>query len=526
MDEFYTRDKDKGERAGTLRLQLPLFDKNVTSEVTGDFSLPDYQPEIKRLLRVSATLQPPTHYIGGGAVEFSGVVDFCMLYAAPDGQLYCFPASSEYSFRLPLEAGAEFDMGDAPVCYAMCEAESVSGRVGGPRRMSVRCRIRARVRTHGTYLLEEKRRGQLPAGCGEERLWREVEYPHYASGMSRPVTLHDEITMEGEVGAGEWRIVCADAQVMIEEVVPVSGRVIARGETVVKLLMQNDGVDALPVTVWRKLPFEGDVPVDGMTAAGDAVVEGSCSELHLSMEDDRVVCDADVILVARATVPQTLAYTLDWYATGCESSCAMTAWKLPRAEKILQASLTQSEFCSLDEAGMMPDVQVVDIAGVAMVDGLTLERGRYVLTGKCRYTLILGLPDGEMTTKEIELPWRYVAEGAAGTELPLYEARAGVTGARVRRDGERLAVDGEIGLAARIWSEQTVEAVSAMQVGETIAQGAGEMLLCYPDREDTLWSVGKRYHRPIDALVAGNQLSGERRADDKRSLSEVRVIAI
>lgn len=526
MDDFYTRAKDKEERSGTLRLQMPLFDKTVTSEVGGDFSLPDYQPEIKRLLRVSATLQPPTHYIGGGSVEFSGVVDFCMLYAGNDGQLYCFPSSSEYSFRLPLEVGAEFDVGDAPVCYAVCEAESTSGRVGGPRRMSVRCRIRARVRAHGTYLLEEKRRGQLPAGCKEERLVREVDYPHYASGTGRPIALHDEIALESEIGAGEWRIVCADAQVMTEEIVPAGGRVTARGSAVLKLLMQREGTDELPVTVWRKLPFEGEVPVEGMTAAGEAVVSGSCTELNLSMEDDRVVCDAEMILEARATTLQTLAYTSDWYATGCESSCAATPVTLPLAARSINTSFSQSEGRTLEEIGISREARVVDISGVATVDSLAAQRGRYVLAGKCRYTLILRLPDGEMITKEIELPWRYVADGTAGMEQCLHEASANVISARVRMDGERLAVDGEVGLAVRIWGEQPVEIVSSMQIGEAVARTAGEMLVCYPDREDTLWSVGKRYHRPIDALVAQNQLNDDKRADDKRSLSDVSLLVI
>jgi hypothetical protein len=526
MDEFYTQPRQKEDKTGNLRLQMPLFDGTLTCEVTGDFSLPDYQPEIKRLLRVSATLQPPTHYIGGGSAEFSGVVDFCMLYAGNDGQLYCFPASSEYSFRMPMEAGAEFDMGDAPVCYAMCEAESMSGRVGGPRRMSVRCRIRARVRAHATYLLEEKRKGQLPAGCGEERLWREIDYPHSVCGTSRPIALHDEIGMESELGAGEWRIVCADAQIRVEEVVPAGGRVTAKGEALLKLLLQNDGTDALPVTVWRKLPFEGAIPVEAMTPAGEAIVEGCCTELNLSMEDDRVLCDADVVLTARATVQQTLAYTSDWYATGCESSCVTTPLTLPHTERLIHTALTQSESRALEELGIALDACVADVSGVARVDGLDIDRGRYVLTGKCRYTLILRSADGEMMTKEIELPWRYVADGTAATEHPLYEADANVLSARVRMDGERLAIDGEIGLDAGVWSEQSVEAVSTLQVGEALSQAPGEMVLCYPAREDTLWSVGKRYHRPIDALVAGNGLGDERRADDKRSLSDVRVIAI
>ena len=52
------------------------------------------------------------------------------------------------------------------------------------------------------------------------------------------------------------------------------------------------------------------------------------------------------------------------------------------------------------------------------------------------------------------------------------------------------------------------------------------MVLCYPSREDTVWSVGKRYHAPLEALIATNRLTDEKRADDRGSLSGTRVIAI
>ena len=37
-----------------IPLTLPICDKVITQDISGDFSLPDYQPEIKRLLRITA----------------------------------------------------------------------------------------------------------------------------------------------------------------------------------------------------------------------------------------------------------------------------------------------------------------------------------------------------------------------------------------------------------------------------------------------------------------------------------------
>ena len=528
MDDFYTP-STKGSMDGeVLRLQLPICDKTVTSEVAGDFSLPDYQPEIKRLLRVSATVQPPTHYVGGGSAEFAGTVDFCMIYAGSDGKMYCFPSSSDYVFRVPLEASPDFDLNDGLMCYALCEPESVISRVIGPRRMSVKCRLKARVRACGSYLLQEKRRGTLAAVGGEERLWHEVETAVSAYAQGEPFVVSDEVVLEKEDGqSDDWRIVSGDAQVMVGEAVCGNGRVNCRGEVVLKLMLQREDEGHEPVSVWRKLPFDHEMKMDGAAVGGEAAVDGCCTELNLSMEDGRVLCEAEVVLEARCQRAQTLSYTADWYATGCESSCGFSEVTVPRALRCINGNVTQSESKPIEELGPGTDVRVVDVAGQATAEAVTQDRGRYVISGNCRYTLILASPDGEMSTKEVEMPWRYVVDGAPSGEVPLhYEGQARVLSARARMDGKRLAIDAELGVCTRLWTEETVSVATALTVQEPVERLAGEMILCYPSREDTLWSVGKRYGCAIDRLVVKNHLNDGKRADDIASLSDVKVMGI
>ncbi|MBR2622420.1 MAG: DUF3794 domain-containing protein [Clostridia bacterium] len=528
MDDFYTPSTKGAARGGMLRLQLPLCDKTVTSEVAGDFSLPDYQPEIKRLLRVSATVQPPSHYVGGGSAEFSGTVDFCMIYAGSDGKMYCFPTSSDYVFRVPLEAGADFDLNDGLICYAMCEPEAVISRVSGPRRMNVKCRLKARVRAYASYLLEEKRRGASGTECGEERLWQQAETAVSAYAQGEPFMVSDEILLDRESGqSDDWRIVSGDAQVMINEALCGNGRINCRGEVVLKLMLQQEGEGQDPVIVWRKLPFNHEMSADSAMIGGEAVVNGYCTELNLSMQEGRVLCEVEVVPEAHCQRGETLTYTADWYATGCESSCGFEQVLLPRALRCINGNVTQSESKPIEDWGIGNDMRVVDVAGQASMDTVTWDRGRYVISGACRYTLILATPDNEMTVKDIELPWRYVVDGAPAEEMTLqYEGRAQVLSARARMDGKRLAIDAELGVCARLWTQQEIRVVTSMAIGERLERSAGEMILCYPSREDTLWSVGKKYGCAIDRLVVKNRLNDEKRADDRASLSDVRVMGI
>ena len=66
-----------GETAGRSMVQLPYPARHMTAEVTGDFTLPDYQPEIKKLLRIGVNLLPPD--LGRSQRDLMGSMDYYVL---------------------------------------------------------------------------------------------------------------------------------------------------------------------------------------------------------------------------------------------------------------------------------------------------------------------------------------------------------------------------------------------------------------------------------------------------------------
>ena len=517
MDELYTKQTVRAQR-----LQLPICDRTVTTEVTGEISLPDYQPAIKRLLRVSATVGTPSSYVGGGTMEFTGTVDYCVYYMGDDGQMVCYPTSSDYAVRLPLEADASFDLGDAPVCYVETHPEAVVSRVGGPRRMTVKCRLASHVKAYASCVLEERRLGE--ASAREERLLCECKTTVTAYGVSAPVTVRDEVLLES--GAGEdVRIISGDAVPLITEAVCANGQVMCRGEVVVKLLLAHDGEGGMPTAVWRKLPLDAAVPLEGATVGGEAVVSGSCTELSMSVEDGRILCEVELLLEAHARHEETVAYSSDVYEIGRRSEVKTATYRLPRLLRCVNSNFTQSESRSLGELGLA-QMDVLDVGGTAVIERVEVERGRYVVTGKCRYTLLLSDGEGEVVVRELELPLRYVLDGAAEEEVASYEGQLQLLSVRARMDAERLAIDAELGVWLCLEGRREMCAVSEVTVGETVPRTRGELLLCYPTPDDTLWSVGKRYAVSLDALHTANRLPSAPRADAPTSLGDARVLVV
>ena len=56
----------------------------ITSEAAGEYVLPDYQPEIRKILHVRAAVLPSGKYLGGAKAEFAGTVAHTVLYTDAD----------------------------------------------------------------------------------------------------------------------------------------------------------------------------------------------------------------------------------------------------------------------------------------------------------------------------------------------------------------------------------------------------------------------------------------------------------
>ncbi len=509
------------EGARQSRIQELASERQIFTDLGEDFSLPDYQPEIKRLLRVKATISGADTYVGAGSAECSGTVDYSILYSGNDGGLHCFHQTGEFRFAAPLELPKDLDVGEGILCDVDSAPDLISGRVTSPRNLSVKCRLRSCVRLYGSRTVGENLVGE--AG-GLERLYGEADSARVFLGVGDPIRLADEILCDGK--ERDLRVIYADGQVFVTEVSAGSGSVNCRGELCLKLLCayEDAAENELPHEIRRRVPFATAVAVDGVEVNCDACARGDCVDLSVTVEEGRILCEASVILRARAQRNERIAYTRDLYSTerSCEASYA--AVSLPQAIKCLNGNFSLNTTVPLDAAGLRAGMAVADTSAVATVTGIEAERGKYYLNGKCRVHVIL-LEGEEWLSQELELPFRYETDG--NREVPKFsELAADVLSCRARMDGERIGVDAEIAVSGTLRGEAEIRMLCEARFGgEWMPKGAIKTV-CYPMREDTLWSVARRYHRPITALAEGNALPSAPAVDSPDSLAGVKYLLV
>ena len=542
-----------GETAGRGTVQLPYPARHLTAEVTGDFTLPDYQPEIKRLLRIGVNLLPPDP--NKSSSDLMGRMDYYVLYVGQDGGVYCAPLSTEYRLEYPSEGNTgamPAAMGEPTVCLCDLSSEVPVGRVVSPRRLHIRCRVKARVRAYGECPLG-------PWGAdGEddptvETLTAEVPVGRLYQALSEPLVLGDDIILSP--AEGEMRVVCAEGQIMMTEAAPAHGTVNCRGEVLVKLtlcpadtvgdllaeLVADAPTEKKPpalTILQRKIPFSQTVGMEGVTPDCAATANGYCSEITVQMDEGRLHLDVGVLTEVRAQQNEDVTCVADLYSTRREGACRYADYPAEVELRALNGNFTLSDSLPLTEVGIDPAARVVDVTATAFPEELTADpnKGRCLLTGKCRCHLLL-LKDGDYTTAELELPFRYefddltLVKSASEANLqadsaPAFDGNVGVVNCRARMDGERVGIDAELAVSLRTHAPAPFTALTDVGFGSEVTRRRGEYVICFPAPTDTVWSVAKRYHAPMAGLTAANNLPAGVKADGRESLEGVGYLIV
>ena len=511
MDKF-------SNNAALSRLQIPVSDRSVTSEMSGDFVLPDYQPEIKRLLRIGASVLPPSKYIGERDAELAGSLDYYVYYLGSDDMLYLAPITTEYKISLPLDGENEEKGGFLSELYAdaLISPDMISGRVTAPRKLSIKCRLKCRAQIFGYMPLED---GYSHGEDGLQVLRGKMRASEYLRGVSDLFHVTDEMICDSR--DGEVRVVSAEGKTLFSEVGTVDNAIVCRGDLFVKLLLCREE-EGTPYTALRKMPFSYTVAVDGVKRGDSASARGSVCEMSVTVEDGRIGIDGGVIIEAQAAHSDEVEYVKDVYSTGRKSANAYKNIDLARYGVCFGGNFTLSDSMTLEEAGMPFGAKIVDVGGNATVEEYSFDGAKCTLSGKAKFALLTE-KDGEFGVCEIELPFTYRTEiGEASHAACCCE----VVSVRAKADGERVGIDAEIGVSGSAHKLESESLLSEAAFGDEIEVARGEIVVCYPSDSDSLWSVAKRYGADFEQLRESNGISAEISSDAKESLENVNFLVI
>lgn len=477
---------------------IPVCNKVITSDTSYDYTLPDYQPEAKRVLYVIANPAQPAKYVNTTTVEFSGNIEYLIFYVGADGEIYSVPVISEYELEAPIDPLLSDTADGSLIVSADVCAENVLARLIGPRKINVKSKIKAYV--NGYYIVPVQNLSV------SEKISDSIECLNdtvFAKSLLHFVSDAIEISEEIIPEHDSLRIIGANGNIFVTDSVCYNDKIGIKGEIYLTLLVSDTENEGNVNTIQRRTPINTDLEFEGITPECKCSVYGSINDITVNVLDGRMICDSSVSFITNAQKPETLSYTKDMYST--QNECEINYRSYPT---ITDGYCTNGNFSMnerlLKENLSIPDsAKIIDAFGVATADNIETHDNKSVINGQVKYTLLLEA-DGEYITNEIVLPIRYEFDNEVG-ELTNAHANVTVISCRARQDAESISIDAE--LAVSSWGEiyNEITAVSEIALGNELSKNKGELVVYYLRPEDTAWSIAKKYHVSRSVLEMKNK---------------------
>lgn len=485
----------------------------ILSEAGCDYTLPDYLPEIRKILSVRAEVLPGMPFEGGAGVEFGGSVLHHVIYADGEGRLQALPLHADYS----LSAGA--GDGELTGMFADTAALGTVCRLGGPRKISLRTRLESRLRLFTRESVEPDVRGM---GSEADRASLETLSERVESERSCPVR-SPEIALTATMrldGTGEGtRAVYGGGGVLVNECRTENGGITARGEVWLRVLCtENEGS---PYVLRERVPFDTHVECEGVREGDACVGHGRLLSCDLSItlgegeENGAVTADLSMEVECCATTKQSCVPTVALYSTAYEMACEHRDLTYQRPLGVAMGHYTVSGRRARTECDAEEASTVVDAHGRVELGTVTSEGGRAVVSGRVLCDLIFTEPPaGEglsptLLSAPIECPFRIETDlRIEAGAIPSFVCHADLIGARGRIEEKTLSVDCEIALWVRAFEKKETRILaSAEPAGALPAERRGCVRVVYPQKGDTLFSLAARYHKKRATLASENGLS-------------------
>ncbi len=474
----------------------------VMCESAGEYTLPDYMQEVRRVLRVDADACITGQYESGDKTAVGGETRYTLLYCDGEGHLAAAGLDGTFEGMLNMPAGAPL------MVYP--KVNNVACRLSGPRRVSVRAGVSLHTDACTPVTVG------VPEVAGDaghvETLTRPMRVSRTAYFHASDLALTDSVKVVPDAS-----VLSTDGQVLVREVKCEEGQVRVRGEAWLTALLAGEGHQ--PFVVSCKIPFEETVTCDGAEPGFAGIARGCCR--HISAETGEgtggwsAIFDVTLDLDGMVMNNRTCDAVVDLYSTSCPITTESRHVTGRNCVVAQMANFTVDGTVTRDSLGGGEDVlRPIDARATVGTITCTTEGAVVVVEGEMRVACILAcdITDGGYKSETFTIPYKVRVN--CGEVIPAgVDLVCDVTcvSCRARADGERLGVDAEIGVMVVGYTHADAEIITgaACDPDAPFAHDEDEIIAAYLADGDSLWSIGKRYHTPLAEIVRANSLPDE-----------------
>ena len=481
-----------------------LYDNFAEQGIDCDISLPDYCPDIMRILRCSVTNSITNSKISGDRATVDGNAKIRIVYADDKNGIYCY--EQDYPFSKYAELSDSYD--GAVLCTS-AKTEYANCRAVSKKRIDIHGVVSIRFRIFG---IKKDSVITDAEGDGIQLKRNRVTADNAVAVVMKKFQLSQtEEADGGEIG----KIFYACASPILTETKIIKGKILLKGEAVLKVMYCSGSKENESVCVNYNLPFSEIIDIENIDDSCKVSVNFNVDQVQAEPKTDNdgeykyLNLGCDICAVVTAYKTDELCIIADAYSTQKEIEAK---YKTTSFTQILQ-NLNDSIICreSIDLSSMNPQRIYAAIAQSPEAK-CCFDSDIMTVRGKIPLKFILIDSEGVPAFCEREAEFEYSRSvDAKGGNLHC-DPSIFLTGysCSLTNDG-RAEFKAEMNISADITETCECRTLVSLKASENaeIKKRHSALVICFCNGGEKVWDIARKYNTTVEEIMSENELTSE-----------------
>lgn len=494
----------------SVLLEETVFSQSAEQAIDADFTLPDFCPDISKILKCRAVSRISSKGVNGRSITVEGTVTVTVIYCDEDNNL------NSYEYQYPFSKN--FDTGidtDGTTLKATTKCEYINCRAVTSRKIDIHgaagIYVKLLCRRHTDVIsdVDEKNiellRGSVPATI--------------PMGSADKYLLVEE---EIELGSGQPDIRCIiryDASAAVKENKIIAGKSVVKGEIAVNILYSPE--NGCPQNVRSVIPFSQMLEMEGMTDSCSCESKVCIAYLEIKPRSQAAVGCRSFSLTAKLLVTSECSCNNDIDVILDAYSRKYSADILKEDVSFNKIVANINEVHNCKKSLEFPDgalSQISDLWCEAKTDSVKFTEGNLVINGVATAYIIALDASGAPAFFERAVDFEYrKAIGAPNNRLQCSPEICVLSCNYTLTGDSSMELRIDLNISAAVYEYSKIPLIVDIKIDEekpVIKQNNGAMTVYFASAGESVWEIARRYCADINEVRKINDISEENLISD------------
>ena len=471
-----------------------------------DFNLPDYCPDIQKILKCQIYPKVTMRNIAGETLSVDGFYLVKLIYLDSEKMsIRCCEHTSPFSVQFNLKENMENG-----IVYTKIKVEYINCRALNQRRLEI----------HGAFsvcakvkIKEEK---SIVSGISGESIEQKKISTIVNDLIAMPqvqFSIEENIELDPDILPIEL-ILRSDLSLNVNDIKTLNNKVIINAKAKLDLFYVNDLESGNTEFVSFDIPISQIVDVIGAEEDSicDVILEEINHDLELKLDeengDQTLKIDMRFIFSGLIYNEKEIDYLEDAYSVSFETQKEIANNELLKIKEKVNLDFEDKNEIELNvlKINKVLDVwnEVIDLKGEKD------DKDKIILKGKYNLCILILNENDEPVYAEKLIDFKYSYDPGGDIDLAFFEIEALITDINYKiKNDNILEVDVDLNFSGVIYIDDNFESIVDLKIDEELPiekDNDAVLKIYYAEKDETVWDIARKYNIPVDKIKLENEI--------------------